>query len=218
MSITQTVAPSTTTSNAGCQVRGCRFQHERYNERRCHSIRLEYIPGTRVGIILKQKKKTVTTQGNWFRRNFSLLRSLVDQPGPKEKITPLREPKTAYRIPKRRNLRLIRQEIIYLVGLLFHALVRVRNNWCSITVSGVTQLQYISRFDFEDGINVPGSFVKYKYYKALRSQGRMEQNANEADRDVHDLRCKPTTCKCQELHAPGEQPGRRMHVRNTQVK
>ena len=38
---------------------------------------------------------------------------------------------------------------------------------------------------------------------------------NEADRVVHDFRCKLTTCKCQELHAPRKQPGRRMHVRNT---
>ena len=26
------------------------------------------------------------------------------------------------------------------------------------------------------------------------------------------IRCKLTTCKCQELHAPGKQPGRRMHA------
>ena len=43
----------------------------------------------------------------------------------------------------------------------------------------------------------------------------MEQNANEADREVHDFRCKMTPCKIQELHAPGKQPARRMHVQNT---
>ena len=31
----------------------------------------------------------------------------------------------------------------------------------------------------------------------------VEQNANEADREVHDFRCILTTCKCQELHGPG---------------
>ena len=37
-----------------------------------------------------------------------------------------------------------------------------------------------------------------------RSQGRVEQNANKgADREVHEFRYKITTCKCQELHAPG---------------
>ena len=46
-----------------------------------------------------------------------------------------------------------------------------------------------------------------------RSQEIVEQNAYEADRDVHDFRCKLTTCKRQELHAPGQQPGRRMHIR-----
>ena len=35
-----------------------------------------------------------------------------------------------------------------------------------------------------------------------RSRGRTEQNANKADRDVHDFRCKLTTCNCQELHTP----------------
>ena len=66
-----------------------------------------------------------------------------------------------------------------------------------------------------------------RIYKALRSAGgfrrplrslsrnNIEQNVNEADREVHDFRCKLTTCKCQELHAPRKQPGRRMHVRNT---
>ena len=59
-------------------------------------------------------------------------------------------------------------------------------------------------------------------YKALRSAGgfrhplrsltRIEQNADEADREVHDFRCKLTTCNRQELHAPRKQPGRRMHV------
>ena len=65
----------------------------------------------------------------------------------------------------------------------------------------------------------------YCMYKALRSadgfrhslslsRGRIEQTANEAVREIHDFRCKLTSCKCQELHAPGKQPGRRMHVRN----
>ena len=44
-----------------------------------------------------------------------------------------------------------------------------------------------------------------------RSQ-RTEPNANEAEREVHDFRCKLTTCGCQELHARGYQPGRLMHV------
>ena len=35
--------------------------------------------------------------------------------------------------------------------------------------------------------------------RCARSQGRIEQNSNKADRDVHDFRCKLTTCKCQEL-------------------
>ena len=51
-------------------------------------------------------------------------------------------------------------------------------------------------------------------YKALRSQGKIEQNANEADNEVCDLRCKLTSSKCQELHGPRKQPGRHMHVRN----
>ena len=62
-------------------------------------------------------------------------------------------------------------------------------------------------------------------YKALRSAGGfkppatlahkgIEQNANGADREVHDFRCKLATCKGQDLHAPGKQPGSRMHVRN----
>ena len=39
------------------------------------------------------------------------------------------------------------------------------------------------------------------------SQGRAlsKMRANEAGREVHDFRCKLTTCKCQELHAPGKQ-------------
>ena len=44
---------------------------------------------------------------------------------------------------------------------------------------------------------------------------RTEQNTNEADREVYNFWCKPTTCKCQELHARGHQPGRRMHVPGT---
>ena len=32
-----------------------------------------------------------------------------------------------------------------------------------------------------------------------RLRGRIEQNANETDREVHHFRCKLTTCKCQEL-------------------
>ena len=39
--------------------------------------------------------------------------------------------------------------------------------------------------------------------RCSRSQGRPEKNANEADRKVHDCRCKVSICKCQELHAPG---------------
>ena len=39
----------------------------------------------------------------------------------------------------------------------------------------------------------------------------MEQsNVNEADVGYRSpIMCKLTTCKCQELHAPGKQPGRR---------
>ena len=33
------------------------------------------------------------------------------------------------------------------------------------------------------------------------------------DREVHGFRCKLATCKCQELHGPRKQPGRRMHGR-----
>ena len=47
-----------------------------------------------------------------------------------------------------------------------------------------------------------------------RAQGGIEQNEKEADREVHDFRFKLTTSKCQDLHAPIKQPGRRMHVRN----
>ena len=42
-----------------------------------------------------------------------------------------------------------------------------------------------------------------------RSQA-IEQNANEADREVHEFRCKLMTCKFQNLHARGYQPGRRI--------
>lgn len=48
-----------------------------------------------------------------------------------------------------------------------------------------------------------------------RSQGRTEQNASEADREIHDFRCKLTTRQFQELHAPRTQPGSSMHIRNT---
>ena len=44
-----------------------------------------------------------------------------------------------------------------------------------------------------------------------RSHGRIEQKADDADREVHDFRCKLTTCKWRE--APEQQPGRRMHAR-----
>ena len=37
---------------------------------------------------------------------------------------------------------------------------------------------------------------------------------NKADGEVHGFRCKLPTCKCQELHGPRKQPGRRMHGRN----
>ena len=40
----------------------------------------------------------------------------------------------------------------------------------------------------------------------------IEQNANEADSEVRDFRCKLTTCKCQELHARGDQRERRMYM------
>ena len=43
-----------------------------------------------------------------------------------------------------------------------------------------------------------------------RSRGRMEQLATKTDRDVHDFRCKSTTCECRELHAPRKQSGRRL--------
>ena len=46
-----------------------------------------------------------------------------------------------------------------------------------------------------------------------RSQA-IEQNVNEADREVHEFRCKLTTCKCQELNARGYQPGRRIMYRH----
>ena len=45
-----------------------------------------------------------------------------------------------------------------------------------------------------------------------RSHGRIKLHVNEAAGEVHNFRCKLTTCKCQELHAPGKQPGRRMHA------
>ena len=32
-------------------------------------------------------------------------------------------------------------------------------------------------------------------------------------REVHGFRCKPATCKCQQLHGPQKQPGRRMYGR-----
>ena len=40
----------------------------------------------------------------------------------------------------------------------------------------------------------------------------IEQNANEADSEVRDFRCKLMTCKCQELHARGYQRERRMYM------
>ena len=46
-----------------------------------------------------------------------------------------------------------------------------------------------------------------------RSQA-IQQNANKADREVHELRCKLTTCKFQELHARAYQPGRRIMYRH----
>ena len=41
------------------------------------------------------------------------------------------------------------------------------------------------------GASLPGVASAASY---VRSQGRIEQNANQADRDVHDFRCKLTTC------------------------
>ena len=32
---------------------------------------------------------------------------------------------------------------------------------------------------------------------------------------MHDFMCKLAICQCQDLHDPGSQPGRRMHVRST---
>ena len=50
------------------------------------------------------------------------------------------------------------------------------------------------------GASLPRAATAARY---ARSQGRIEQNANEADREVHDFWCKLMTCTCQELHAPG---------------
>ena len=51
--------------------------------------------------------------------------------------------------------------------------------------------------------------------RSLTRKNRNETRINGADREVHDFGCKLTTFKCQELHAPGKQPARRMHARNT---
>ena len=51
-----------------------------------------------------------------------------------------------------------------------------------------------------------------------RSQGRIERNIDGEDGVAHGFRCKLTTLKFQELHAPGYQPGRRIHTPFTTVK
>ena len=49
------------------------------------------------------------------------------------------------------------------------------------------------------------------FRRPLRSLTRKNRtNCDEADREAYEFRCKLTTCKCQELHVPGYQPGRRM--------
>ena len=64
--------------------------------------------------------------------------------------------------------------------------------------------------------------VRTGWYKAFRSAGgfrrplrsltrkKLQQNAGEADREVHDFRRKLATAESS--HAAGEQPGRRMHL------
>ena len=55
--------------------------------------------------------------------------------------------------------------------------------------------------------------------RSPRSQGRIvKPRANKSDREVHDKRCKLTTCNCKDFHAAGKQPRRRVHVRDTHVK
>ena len=49
---------------------------------------------------------------------------------------------------------------------------------------------------------------------ALPHEKYIEQNANEADKEVHDFRCQPTTCKTPRAPCPRKQPGRRMHIRH----
>ena len=49
---------------------------------------------------------------------------------------------------------------------------------------------------------------------APRAASAAHYDANEADREVHEFRRKLTTCKCQELHARGYQPGRRIMYRH----
>lgn len=62
----------------------------------------------------------------------------------------------------------------------------------------------------------------YIVYKALRVVGGSaryarslaltRKNGTEQEQMVQHFRCKQATCKFQELHAPGKQPGTRMHV------
>ena len=47
---------------------------------------------------------------------------------------------------------------------------------------------------------------------SARSQGTNETKPCERSGQKSTVRFKLTTCKCRELHARGEQPGRRMHA------
>ena len=58
--------------------------------------------------------------------------------------------------------------------------------------------------------------VRHHTRHFARSRGRTEQNANEADREVHVFGCNLTTFKCQELRAQGKQTRRCMHERDRQ--
>ena len=49
--------------------------------------------------------------------------------------------------------------------------------------------------------------------RADSAAGHVRSKCDESDSEVHEFRCKLTTCKCEEPHAPGYQPGRRIIVR-----
>ena len=70
-------------------------------------------------------------------------------------------------------------------------------------------------------------YVRYKLYRVRCSAARyvhttrLQQKGSiraieRTDMSTIDFGCQLTTCKCQELHAPGKQSGPRMHAQRTE--